>query len=386
MRTRLACAVIAILAGAACTDTDSATDLNPEGPPMIRQVRLTERYIDSFMLEQTRKVFAFGTHPLAFSEEVHRVETAVAVGNGLRVIMDELLVGNNLEEIACRGTVDDDMHAEFGRVPLGADPDDVARCSVSNDALLSTCKGSDRHSVCICRRPAGCSRGGEIVPAGDPVGVLDTNLDGSSDDMRFIPGAVGIQCGSISVPLSFGQVAGVARTHWNPSGDQNRPAMGGFEVLGPAIVLVPIAPLPTSTACGLVFAPEVVDKQGERVCAPVDGNIAAGCTPGDVSAFSFRVEPLHVRPPQLTTGVPRNDPVLFPIRAPVDPATLAGIEITPAPPGAVTLGASPTAITITVTGGWAPQTEYTVTFPITLTDTYGVPLPQPVTHRFTTGN
>jgi hypothetical protein len=118
----------------------------------------------------------------------------------------------------------------------------------------------------------------------------------------------------------------------------------------------------------------------------VDGNIAAGCTPGDVSAFSFRVEPLHVRPPQLTTGVPRNDPVLFPIRAPVDPATLAGIEITPAPPGAVTLGASPTAITITVTGGWAPQTEYTVTFPITLTDTYGVPLPQPVTHRFTTGN
>jgi hypothetical protein len=390
MRTRLACVVIAILAGTACTDTDSTTDLNPEGPPMIRQVRLTERYLDTFMLEQTRKVFAFGTHPLAFPDEVaqsrdvRRVERAIAVGNGLRIIMDELLVGNNLEEIACRGTVDDDAHPEFGRVPLGADPDDVARCAVSNDALLSTCKGSNRKSVCICRRATGCSRGGEIVPEGDPVGVLDINLDGSADDMRFIPGAVGIQCGSISVPLSFGQVPSVARSHWNPSGDQNRPAMGGFEVLGPAIVLVPIAPLPTSAECGLVFSPEVVDKQGERVCAPAGGDIAAGCLPGDVSAFSFRVEPLHVLAPQVLTRL--DDPAVFPIRAPVDPATLAGIQIDPAPPGAVTLGASPAAITITVAGGWAPMTEYAVTFPATLTDTYGQPLPGPLTYRFTTGS
>lgn len=389
MRTRLACVVIAILAGAACTDAGSATDLNPAGPPMIRQVRLTERYVDGLMLEQTRRVFAFGTHPLAFAEEVaqtraaRRVERAIAVGNGLRVIVDELLVGNHLEEIACRGSVDDDAHAEFGRVPVGADPDDVARCAVSNDALRSTCKGSDRRSVCICRRATGCVRAGEMVPEGEPVGVLDIDLDGAADDLRFIPGAVGIQCGAISIPLSFGQVPSITRTHWNPSGDQHRPALGGFELLGPAIVVVPIAPLPTSAECGLVFSPEVVDKQGERVCAPVDGDIAAGCAPGDVSAFSFRVEPLAVLAPQVMSRL--DDPAVFPIRAPIDPATLIGIQIAPAPPGAVTLGASPTAITITVTGGWAPMTEYTVTFPTTLTDTYGQPLPDPQTYRFTTG-
>ncbi len=389
MRTRLACAALAILAGAACTDTDSATELNPEGPPMIRQVRLTERYLDSFMLEQTRRVFAFGTHPLAFPEEVHPVQSAVAMGNSLRVVMDELLVGNNLEEIACRGTVDNDMHPEHGRVPLGADPDDIARCSVANDALASTCKQSDRESVCICRRATGCLRGGEIVPEGDPVGVLDRNLDGSSDDMRFIPGAVGIQCGSIPVPLSFGAIPNIARSYWNPSGDQNRPAMGGFEVLGPAIVLVPAAALPTIIECGLVFSSEVVDKQGEQVCAPPNGDLAAGCTPGEVSAFSFRVEPLKVEPPQVTTNVPRGEPVLFPLRrAPVDPATLGGIQIVPTPPGTVTFtySASPMGISIAVMGGWAAQTEYAVTFPTTLTDTYGQALPQPVTYRFTTGN
>ena len=45
----LACLALALIAGAACTDTDSATNLNPEGPPMIRQVRLDERYLDSSM-------------------------------------------------------------------------------------------------------------------------------------------------------------------------------------------------------------------------------------------------------------------------------------------------------------------------------------------------
>ncbi|HWU88806.1 MAG TPA: hypothetical protein VN253_16180, partial [Kofleriaceae bacterium] len=57
----LVCLALAAIAGAACTDTDSATNLNPEGPPMIRQVRLVEHYLDSSMIERTRRVFAFGT-------------------------------------------------------------------------------------------------------------------------------------------------------------------------------------------------------------------------------------------------------------------------------------------------------------------------------------
>ncbi len=390
MRTRLACAALAMIAGAACTETDSATDLNPEGPPMIRQVRMTERYLDSAMIERTRKVFAFGTHELAFADEVHAVESAVAMNNGLRVVIDELLVGNYLEEIACRGQVDDDMHPDFGRVPLGADPDDVARCSVSNDALASTCSGSDRESVCICRRPAGCIRGSEIVQEGQPVGVDDGNLDGSADANRFIPGAVGIQCGTIPVPLNFADDTRPL-TYWNPSGDQNKPAMGGFDVLGPALVLAPVGPMPTNIECGLVFADDVVDKQGERPCAPPNGDINAGCTPGDLSAFRFRVEPLVIRPASFTDGamnVSRTSALTFTLTAPIDPNTLAGIQINPAPPAPLVITTMTQAIVMTIPAGMplAAQTEYTVSFPTTITDTFGQAYPQPRTYRFTTGN
>jgi hypothetical protein len=378
-----------MIAGAACTDTDSATDLNAEGPPMIRQVRLTERYLDSAMVERTRRVFAFGTHALAFSEEVHPVQTAVASGNGLRVVIDELLVGNNLEELQCRGVVDDDAHPTFGRVPPGADPDDVARCAAENDALKSTCKGSDGASVCICRRATGCLRGVAMVPEGEPVGVQDANLDGSADDMRFIPGAAGIQCGAISVPLSYETNDVGSRTYWNPSGDQNRPAMGGFDVLGPAIVLVPLGPLPTSLRCGLVFSEAVVDKQGIQVCAPPDGDIAAGCTPGDVGAFTFGVEPLAIRPNSFVDGamnVSRIITLIFAPNAPVDATTVAGIQIAPAPPGTATITAPlGTSIRIAFAMPLAAQTEYSVTLPTTITDTYGQPLPEAKTYRFTTG-
>jgi hypothetical protein len=392
MRTRLACAALAMIAGSACTDTDSATDLNPEGPPMIRQVRLKERIIDSQGNEMTPldPVFAFGTHEEAAASEVHPVQTALAVGNRLRIIMDELLVGNHLEEIACRD-------GSYGRIPVGADPDDIARCSGPNDVLPSRCPASDRHSVCICENPAGCAVGPlsefplctilentVMVQPGAPVGIVDCNQDGAADRFRFISGAVGIQCGSITVPIDR------EASYWTPSGTQNKPAMGGFDLLGPAIVLVPDGPMPTDIGCSLSFSPEVVDKQGIQVCAPPNGDVAVPCTPGDVSAFTFGIEPLKIRPPVPAINVNRNNPVTFVVNAPFDPATLmlGGIDIVPTPPGAVTISLLPmttNVIAISVMGGWAAQTEYAVTFPTTITDTYARPLPQPTTHRFTTG-
>lgn len=377
MRTRLACAVLAMLASAACTDTDSATDLNPEGPPMIRQVRLNEQYLDSQMTQRSREVFAFGTHALAFPDEVHPVDTATAVGNTLRIIMDEILVGNHLEELKCRIDVDDD---QFARIPEGADPDDIARCAAADDVLPALCPASNSKSLCICRRPGGCTRAsGAQVAEGMPVGILDLNQDGAADDLQFIGGAVGIQCGSIAVPINLDA------SFWNPSGTQNRPAMGGFNALGPAIAIVPQGPLPTGVDCNLVFAPEVVDKQGIQVCAPANGSIAAGCTPGDVSAFTFGVEPLNIKAP--STLVPRMQAATFSINAPVDTGTLGGIQITPTPPGAVTITTPQNAaIQLEVAGGWAPATMYTVTFPVTITDTFARPLREVKTYSFTTSS
>src|SRR6185503_14798536 len=81
-------------------------------------------------------------------------------------------------------------------------------------------------------------------------------------------------------------------SYWNPSGNQQKPAQGGFDALGPAIVLVPLDSLPTGSECGLTFSPDVVDKDGNQICAPPDGDITQGCTPGDTSAFRFSIQPL----------------------------------------------------------------------------------------------
>lgn len=117
---------------------------------MIRQVRMKEVYQDASGAYNDRlsPVFAFGTHPQVTSEDqAHPVTSAKAVSNKLRIIVDELLVGNYLEEIQCRAPVDNDA---YDIVPLGATPDDIARCSVAKDLLPSSCPGANTLSVCIC--------------------------------------------------------------------------------------------------------------------------------------------------------------------------------------------------------------------------------------------
>lgn len=384
MRTFFGClACIATISFAACTDTDSATDLNPEGPPMVRQVRMQERYQDATnpSILRTRRVFGFGTHDLASEAEAHPVNTAVAVSNQFRVIIDELLVGNSLEEIECRADVDGD---KYQRVPLGATPDDIARCANSDDVIPHTCKGSDPRSVCICAKAEGCSRGGTTIPQGEPVGVRDDNRDGAADDTRMIAGAIGFSCNGIAV------AANQDLSYWNPSGTQNKPAttagVDGFDALGPAIVLVAQGPLPTNTRCKLTAAADVVDKQGNQLCAPPNGDIHVGCTAGSLDGFEFGVEAMNITTSlDGTIGVSRTAPLVFASNVPVDAASLAQITFSPA----VTFTATapmPTTIRVEVPAGLAANTEYTVTFPTTVRDSLMQGLPQPRTFRFTTGN
>jgi hypothetical protein len=331
-------------------------------------------------------VFGYGSHPLATADDAHPVSEAVAAGNRLRVVFDELLVGNHLEEIACRDVVDDDMWA---RVPLGADPDDIARCAAADDELRAMCSEGHPQSVCLCQRAEGCMRGGIAVPQGDAVGVLDANLDGAADRTRLIAGSVGIRC-----TLARDVVADVAidlsASFWTPSGNQTAPASGGFDALGPAVVLVPRDPLPTSARCGLAFSPEVTDKQGLAVCASVDGSADAACTPGDVSAVQFGVEPLALaarQPRPGSVGVSRAGPILIDTNAPVSVATLAAIQISPAPPGAVTASVMASGVLqLALAAPLAALTLYTVTIPTAVTDTRGQPLPAPIQYSFTTGS
>jgi hypothetical protein len=387
---KVVCVVAATISVAACTDYESSTNLNPEGPAMISQIRLKETYTTSgSMFVSTRRVFGFGTHPMATEVDAHPVTTASAVGNSLRIIVDELLVGNNLEEIACRAPVN--ANGAYARVPVGATPDDVAKCSAAQDVLPSTCRGD--YAVCTCELAGGCMVNATAIAMGAPVGVLDINQDGAADDTRFIQGAVGLRCGNIDVPIDLDM------SYWNPSGNQQVPAMGGFEALGPALVLVPqTRGLPTNLTCNLVFAPDVVDKQGNGICTPAGGDIEAGCDAGDVGAFSTTVEKLTITGGSFNTGatgVSISSDALFIGNTQFDPASINATTVTvsPAAPAGtvIAIDAMPTRIKIDWGGTTAgvnltPMTEYTVTFTEGVTDTFGQALPDPVVFTFTTGS
>ncbi|MDX2093500.1 MAG: Ig-like domain-containing protein [Kofleriaceae bacterium] len=328
----------------------------------------------------TRKVFAFGTHPTATEADAHPVTAATALNNPIRIIVDELLVGNNLEEIACRAPVDTDA---YSRVPRGATPDDIAKCASAQDVLPAVCKGE--FAVCMCAISGGCAVDDQVIAEGAPVGVLDINQDGAADETRMITGAVGLRCGTIDVPINYDT------SYWNPSGNQLVPAMGGFDALGPAIVLTPeIDGMPTNLDCQLTFSAEIVDKQNEAICAPAGGDIDAGCNAGDVSAFTFHTEALDFEPQtflQGQTGINRNDPIIVRSSVPIDTASLAGISLSPAPGGAVTFNVMMKQnIYINVAGGLAANTQYTLTVPTTVRDTFGQAAPAARVFMFTTGN
>jgi hypothetical protein len=397
-RFAISIAIVGLALGG-CLNTDSNTDLVTAGPPELAQVRLNEAYTDTTGSPETRRVFAYGTQPTATADEEHSVTTASATMQVLRVIMDQLLRGNHLEQVACRDTIGTDADGQpttFGDVPDDATPDDIAKCAVADAFLAASCVGD--HLVCLCQIATGCNG----VAMGAPVGVLDDNSDGAADHTRFKDGAVSLVCGDngeIPVPLDLDM------SYWNPSGDQLVPAMGGFDALGPAIVLVPqqigdqLAVMPTNVKCDLKFATDVVDLSNIEVCAPPGGRPAdctgrladcsayvGDCTPGDNTAFSFSVEPLTIASPIAdgATNVPINLPVDFNSNAPLMLASLAGITISPAVPDAQITLSSSTTIQMVFPTGLAVSTMYTITFPTSITDTFGQALPAPLVVTFTT--
>ena len=267
----------------ACDSSSSATDLVAGGPPQIRQVFMTEVFTDtSGIARQRAGVLAFGTHPDADPTLVHPVTTASAANTqSIRVVISQLLEGNHLEEIACRGPLADGTPYSF--VPDGTTPDDIANCAVSTDLLATRCPANGLHSVCI--------------GANGPVGVLDEDQDGASDDTRFIQGAAGVQCGDIKVPMDLDL------SYWQPSGDQEVPAHGGILAIGPAVVLRPLAGLPTNSQCHIFFASSVTNKGGEEVCAPPAGDVTMNCAAtGDTTLAKFGTEALSLTGSNPLTG------------------------------------------------------------------------------------
>jgi hypothetical protein len=363
----------------ACSDDASSTDLHPEGPPMVQQVFVQEKIITE---TATREKFqlAFGDHPeipLPDEDPVNgddrEVVNAVARGTAkLRVVFDEILVGNYLEEIAC-------ADGSYSPVPIGADPDDIKDCSGPD---LSKC-------VAVCIGPSG------------PVGVLDENEDGASDETRmrdYGGGELGVSvvCGDQPMPLD------PEASFYNPSGNQLLPAVDfpqNINGLGPALILVPLDGMKTGANCTLTFRDDVRDKDGENVCAPPDGDINAGCTAGDTSLISFTVEPLSLfssSPENEETDVALTDPgmpdatILLQFIAAIDPDTVDAITLADMAGDDVPLTAEVSAddaaiVSIQVAGVYEAESMYTLTIGTGLTDKYGGALPADITVTFTTG-
>ena len=150
-------------------------------------------------------------------------------------------------------------------------------------------------------------------------------------------------CGSdfsINVPIDLDN------SYWNPSGDQEPPAVpppqSPFDALGPAVVLVPGGTavhgnaMPADVKCRLVFSDDVTNKANINVCAAAERRHpprCRTCTPGDTTAFTFRIESLNISLSNPTTGgtLSRTDSIILSAsdNIPLDPATLKNITLTP---------------------------------------------------------
>jgi hypothetical protein len=378
-----------------CSDKKSATELNPDGPPMVQQVFVEEWAT----LEDPRRSYlqlAFGDHPdvpKADDDPVfgdnREVNSAVAGRDvsKIRIVLDELLRGNAIEELEC-------SDGSWSKIPDGSTPDDIKACSGPIESL------TDCEAVCI-------------TSAG-PIGILDTNEDGAADFFRMIdydsgccpagstgctPNdipcelAVSLECGGSKIPLLR---EGDGRSFYNPSGNQLLPAVSppdNLLGLGPAIILQPALGLKTSSACTVSFRPEVTDKDGNQVCAPPNGDIGADCAEGDTSAVTFNVEPLALKltEPRDLDGnddVPTNADIVLTFYAGIAESSLDAISLTQGAtdvPFTATLNTDdPSNITISPTGGLQPLTEYVLTISTDLTDVFGSPLPAEIVMTFTT--
>jgi len=361
-------AMVWLLLGCEAAAPDGGLD--PDGPPKILQVFARERVAitddEGHTYVELQARLAFGDHPDIDAEVDDRQVTSAVARDGqrLRIVVDELLRGNELEEIPC-------ADGSWSRVPVGTDIDDIARCA---GADLSKCE-----AVCI--------------GADGPVGILDENRDGAIDDTRLIDGVVTLTCDGEAVPLD------PQRSYYQPSGSQRLSGGSvGTDSLGPAIVIAPAAGMRPNARCGLAFAPTVVDKQGVALCAASAG----GCTPGDTSAIELTVEPFGLASSEpadgatdveLTGKVGPDATIAIQLNAALDPDTVArAVKLVAGGESAVEVEArldehDDATVVITLPGGFRAATTYAVTVsggPDGLKDVHADTLADDTTITFTT--
>ena len=397
-KTLLLCTMVSFGAGLGCrTDLSSKTDLNVDGPPMVQQV-----FADMFFERNNRAVLdqaiIFGSHPDFPDPTGTPLEIAGAAANEIRVVFDELVLGNSLEAVECAdGNLTSDYwnkEQELYPIPLGATPDDIADCAGEPQALLGRC-------TAVCVGPNGVVDNA----TGLPIGILDSDpVDGAADRLSLFPYekndedndlddelGVTITCDGVNIPID------TARSFWDPSGNQQIPAATGssHRAIGPVLVLFPQNGLRTGSTCTLSFRDEVTDVDGNTVCTPRDGVLANGCDPGvGTSLISFATEAFNVTLTSVNDGAMVDSTLPFTFiaafSAPVSEDTLPNVTLvdaatmTEVPFEPIWDAGNPVQASFEFDLGLAPMTDYILTIPTSVTDPNGGPLETETVITFST--
>jgi len=329
-----------------CAAPDTLTVLKPEGAPVMLQVFVTEEVGDATAIDTyfnsndgIRDDDANGC-PDDFEEAGADCAVTAAVTNGgqkIRIVLDELLDGQTVEEFFCACAV-----------PAVGDAD------CPNNILASL-------------DPTMC--GNNPNTQADEAGRwADNNADGVPDRSRMLPGVVVINCGGATPAYTSTSDDG---GFYNPSGNQQVPS--GFDAafnivpdlskLGPALVALPPA-LPTSSMCSVSVASTVKDKDGESVPAHETATFATVALRVDASV-----------PSAGATAVSRANNLTVTFNSTIDAATITGVTLTQganAVAATVALSAmDPSTIEIDPAADLAATTAFTITIPAAVGDSFG---------------
>ncbi len=375
------------MATVSCDAPVSKEDLNPEGPPMIRQVMINEANATAGGgVQKQADQLAFGGHGSdLFRDDDGVVTTATIQGTQeIRIVLDEQIRGNTLEEISC-------SDGSFSRIPNGTTPDDIDDCSGASDSLQN-CK------VDLCLGADGKPVGVELVEVQGGgadrfvLRMIDYNPTPDPMDPKSVQLGVQVICDGTPVPMDQ------TLSYWSPSGNQtisSNPALAK-KSLGPVIVLKTLSGtgLPANINCTIEFHPDVVDHDGNQVCASTGGLVSNDCNPGDTSKVTFGTQAIAVGNLFIADGatnVAINQSSLFGafFNANMDGTTADAVTLTaggiPVPMTTEVQEDDKTSLLLSLPADFEPETEYVLTIGTGFHDQFGRGLTQDVLVTWTTG-
>jgi hypothetical protein len=340
-----------------CSAPTSKTALQPDGPPNIFQIFVTER--DPATGDTSLGLYLNANPEFDVDADMNGkpdlleqngddgvVTNAVVDGTQtVRIVFDELLDGSTLEEFFCA------CSAAATGCPTG-----------TPDATLDP-------SMCADNPDSAANELGEW---------LDANGDGLPDKARLLPGLVTVTCDGTAIFTNATGDAGF----YNPSGNQDIPVATGLLGLGPALVATVTTGLKTNADCAIAVTDKVKDKDGNAVPAPD-------------SSKKFHTESMTVLssvPADMATGVKLNIAPAVSFNAILDMDTINGIKLEKDVGGVRTavqttntLAPNMTEVDMMPAANLEASTDYVITVPVTVTDTFGGAFPAAQEIKFTTG-